>query len=100
MLKRIEKNFKPSDPNFVGQAKDPIQKIRNVFELARQLSPSIVFIDEFEIVGKARENSSIDSASKVNQFLTEMDGIIQENQGHVFVVAATNNLESIEFLQN
>jgi transitional endoplasmic reticulum ATPase len=91
-----EYKHNPSDPNFLGQVKDPIQKIRNVFELARQLSPSIIFIDEFEIIGKAREISSSDGVSKVNQFLTEMDGLIQENQGHVFVVAATNYLDSMD----
>ncbi len=91
-----EYKHNPSDPNFMGQVKDPIQKIRNVFELARQLSPSIIFIDEFEIIGKARETSSTDGVSKVNQFLAEMDGLIQENQGHVFVVAATNHLDTMD----
>lgn len=91
-----EYKHNPSDANYIGNVQDSIRKIRNIFELARQLSPCIIFIDEFEIIGKAREGATDDAVSKVNQFLTEMDGLIQENQGHVFVITATNHLDSMD----
>lgn len=91
-----EYKYDASHTNNVGRSKDSVQKIRDVFVLARQLSPCILFIDEFEIIGKARETSSTDGISKVNQFLAEMDGLIQENQGHVFVVVTTNHLDTMD----
>lgn len=68
------------------------KRVRDIFSQARADSPSIVFIDELDAVGKSRSSSNISSDSErettLNQLLVEMDGMV-ENSG-VLVMAATN----------
>jgi len=65
---------------------------RNMHELFRQArrdAPCVVFLDELDTLGQRRSTSSATMAGVVNQLLTEMDGIGNDNDG-VFVLAATN----------
>ena len=65
---------------------------RNMHELFRQArrdAPCVVFLDELDTLGQRRSTSSSTMAGVVNQLLTEMDGIGNDNDG-VFVLAATN----------
>jgi len=70
--------------------------IRKVFQRARQVSPVIVFFDEFDAVASRRgfSNGSGGSERMVNQLLTELDGI-EELKGVVFI-AATNRPDLID----
>ena len=76
--------------------------IREIFKKAKQASPSIIFLDEFESIAHARSSSSgmggqggSHSGNRVvNQLLASMDGI--ESLDGVIVVAATNRPEMID----
>lgn len=61
--------------------------IRQVFRLARQYAPSLVFMDEIDALG-VRGRGGIDAC--INQLLTEIDGFDETRDGNVFVIAATN----------
>lgn len=63
-------------------------KIRDVFTSARKYSPSIIFLDEVDAIGKRRNGGPSDSI--LNVLLTEMDGFKQDFKHPVFVLAATN----------
>ena len=68
--------------------------IREIFKKAKQASPSIIFLDEFESIAHARSSGGMDGGGTqsgnrvVNQLLASMDGI--ESLDGVIVVAATN----------
>nr|WP_261377849.1 CDC48 family AAA ATPase [Candidatus Nitrosocosmicus arcticus] len=71
--------------------------IREVFRKARQLSPCIIFFDEFDAIALRRnkEREGTDSTAKMmSQILTEMDGI--ENLDSVIVIGATNRIDLID----
>nr|ANV81028.1 hypothetical protein [uncultured Candidatus Thalassoarchaea sp.] len=80
---------------WVGESE---KAVREVFKKAKQASPSIVFLDEFEsIAGVRRDNSGGGSDAMnrvVNQLLSSMDGV--ESMEGVIVVAATNRPEMID----
>ncbi|MBU2615833.1 MAG: CDC48 family AAA ATPase [Nanoarchaeota archaeon] len=72
--------------------------IRKLFERARQVSPCIIFFDEFEsIAGKrfASESSgSQENIKVINQLLSEMDGL--EDMKGIVVIGATNRPDMID----
>ena len=73
--------------------------IREIFKKAKQASPSIIFLDEFESIAHARswrmDRGGTQSGNRVvNQLLASMDGI--ESLDGVIVVAATNRPEMID----
>lgn len=68
-------------------------RVRDLFKKAVQNSPSIIFIDEIDAIGRSRGKSAAMQANDerentLNQILTEMDGF-GTNTG-VIVMAATN----------
>ncbi|MEO8827967.1 AAA family ATPase [Lapillicoccus sp.] len=66
------------------------RNIQDVFRLARDNAPCVLFLDEVDALGQKRSmtrNSGMRTA--VNQLLTELDGAVTSNEG-VFVIAATN----------
>jgi ATP-dependent 26S proteasome regulatory subunit len=73
-------------------------RVRDMFEVARKNSPCILFIDEFDSIGKARENGimggSDENVATINQLLTELDGF-EDNEG-VLVMAATNRPTALD----
>lgn len=72
------------------QAGDEVVKdIHTVFSLARKYAPSIIFIDEIDVIAKDRIRHGGD-ATMINQLLTEMDGFETDPSRPVFVIAATN----------
>ena len=81
---------------WVGESE--IELSREIFKKAKQSSPSIIFLDEFEsIAGMRSANSSEGSDVSnrvVNQLLASMDGV--ESIDGVIVVAATNRPEMID----
>ncbi len=80
---------------WVGESE---KAVREVFKKAKQSSPSIVFLDEFESIAGIRRSSSGDGSDVmnrvVNQLLSSMDGV--EGMDGVIVVAATNRPEMID----
>ncbi|HEX9728644.1 MAG TPA: AAA family ATPase [Gemmatimonadales bacterium] len=76
---------------------DSEQKMRDMFEQARDQVPAIVFIDEIEsILGTRTGGSGGDRAATavVNTFLSEMDGL--EPNTRVFVIGATNRPDLVD----
>ena len=74
-------------------------RVRDLFKMAKSKSPSIIFIDEIDAIGRARGKSQITGANDerentLNQLLTEMDGFGTNH--HVIVVAATNRADILD----
>lgn len=64
--------------------------VRNLFELARQHKPSIVFIDEIDSLCSTRSENESESARRIKtEFLIQMQGVGKDQQG-ILVLAATN----------
>ncbi len=74
---------------YIGESE---RNIRQLFETAKKFSPSIIFIDEIDAIGKERtgSESTHHTESMLNALLTEMDGFEVNAAKPVFVVAATN----------
>ncbi|MBR6011941.1 MAG: AAA family ATPase [Methanomicrobium sp.] len=71
--------------------------VREIFDLAREKSPSILFIDEIDAFGTARTSDNSSSRSEAEiliQFLTKMDGF--DNRGNVRIMAATNRVDMLD----
>ncbi|CAH1429265.1 unnamed protein product [Lactuca virosa] len=70
-------------------------RVRELFREARKRSPSIIFIDEIDVVGGECGSSSNSKRDQtLNQLLTEMDGFVKS--ANVVVIAATNRPESLD----
>jgi cell division protease FtsH len=71
------------------------KRVHELFVAAKNNSPSIIFIDEIDAVGKERDgNRSDEREATLNQLLTEMDGF--EDSSGVIVVAATNKIDVLD----
>ncbi|NQV08258.1 AAA family ATPase, partial [Candidatus Woesearchaeota archaeon] len=71
--------------------------IKKIFKKGRQVSPSIIFLDEIDSIASARHMNTERISSgmdAVNQLLTEMDGIEEVND--LIVIAATNRPDIID----
>jgi SpoVK/Ycf46/Vps4 family AAA+-type ATPase len=66
------------------------KNLHEVFELARENTPCVLFIDEIDALGASRSDMK-QSAGRhlINQFLQELDGIDNTNEG-VLIIGATN----------
>lgn len=64
--------------------------VRNLFEMARENKPSIIFIDEIDSLCSARSDSESESARRIKtEFLVQMNGVGNDTDG-ILVLAATN----------
>ncbi|RIK14411.1 MAG: cell division protein FtsH [Acidobacteria bacterium] len=75
------------------------QRVRQLFEEARKVAPSIIFIDEIDTIGRARGGTrsmggNDEREQTLNQILTEMDGF--EGTEGVVVIAATNRADVLD----
>jgi transitional endoplasmic reticulum ATPase len=71
------------------------QRLREVFEEARENAPSIIFIDELDSIAPRREDVTGEVERRVvAQLLTMMDGL--EERGQVVVIGATNRVDAID----
>ncbi len=74
-------------------------RVRDLFKQAKEKSPSIIFIDEIDAIGRARGKNQVTGANDerentLNQLLTEMDGFTP-NSG-VIILAATNRADILD----
>jgi len=78
---------------WVGESE---KKIRDIFKKARQLAPSIVFIDEIDSITSGRTGFETNDVknSVVAQLLTEIDGI--SNLKDIIIIGATNRPDLID----
>jgi len=64
--------------------------VRNLFEMARDNKPSIIFIDEIDSLCSSRSDSESESARRIKtEFLVQMNGVGNDMDG-ILVLAATN----------
>lgn len=72
---------------YIGESE---RKLHAIFEQARANTPAVIFFDEIEALAAKRQNTREATSSKlVSQFLSELDGFSQDNQG-VLILGATN----------
>ena len=74
-------------------------RVRDLFIKAKDKSPSIIFIDEIDAIGRARgknnfTGSNDERENTLNQLLTEMDGF--GTNTNVIVIAATNRADVLD----
>jgi cell division protease FtsH len=73
-------------------------RVRDLFQLAKQSAPAIIFVDEIDAVGRARGvgmgGANDEREQTLNQILTEMDGFEQNQK--VIVMAATNRPDVLD----
>ena len=72
-------------------------RVRDLFDQAKKASPSIIFIDEIDAVGRQRGssiNSNDEREQTLNQLLVEMDGF--DVRQAVVVIAATNRPDGLD----
>ncbi|MCV6622885.1 MAG: ATP-binding protein [Cellvibrionaceae bacterium] len=78
---------------YIGESE---QKLRAVFEKARSEKPAVIFFDELEaLAGKREHGKNATHNNIVSQFLSELDGFSQANDG-ILVLASTNVPWSID----
>jgi transitional endoplasmic reticulum ATPase len=78
---------------WVGESE---KAVRMIFKKAKQVSPSIVFLDEIDAIAPKRGGHYDSGVTEriVNQLLTSMDGL--EDMENVFVIAATNRPDIVD----
>lgn len=78
----------------------PTQRVKTLFETARQNAPCIIFIDEIDSLGAQRDMGHYDAASKhhadtVNELIAQIDGFNKTDE-YICVVGATNRLHILD----
>jgi len=72
--------------------------VRDLFKMAKEKSPSIIFIDELDSIGAKRIESATSGDREVQrtlmQFLSEMDGF--DSRGNVRIIGATNRPDILD----
>jgi proteasome regulatory subunit len=72
--------------------------VRDVFQMARDKAPCIIFIDEIDALAAVRTNDGTTGSAEVNrtmmQLLAEMDGF--RARGNIKIIAATNRIDILD----
>jgi proteasome regulatory subunit len=80
---------------FIGEG---AKLVRDLFEVARQHEPAVLFIDEIDAIAAKRTDSKTSGDAEVQrtmmQLLSEMDGF--EDRGEVRIIAATNRFDMLD----
>ncbi|HIP34711.1 MAG TPA: AAA family ATPase, partial [Methanothermococcus okinawensis] len=80
---------------FIGEG---AKLVKDVFKLAREKAPSIIFIDEIDAIASRRTEALTGGDREVQrtlmQLLAEMDGF--DSRGDVKIIAATNRLDILD----
>ncbi len=72
------------------------KRIRELFDEARTLKPTIIFIDELDAIGAVSRDSGANEEYRqtLNELLCQMDGF--EDSDDIIVIAATNNAKALD----
>ncbi|MFP3872449.1 MAG: CDC48 family AAA ATPase [Candidatus Natronoplasma sp.] len=77
---------------YYGQSEE---KLRDIFEEAKDQSPSIIFVDELDSIAPKRDEVKGEVERRVvAQLLTLLDGLT--HRGEVIVIAATNRVDAVD----
>jgi transitional endoplasmic reticulum ATPase len=77
---------------FVGESEE---KLRQIFEEAKEKAPTIIFMDEIDAIAPKREEATNEVERRmVSQLLTLMDGMA--SRGQVIIIGATNRPNAID----
>src|SRR6056297_1912317 len=80
---------------FIGEG---AKLVRDLFEVARENEPAVIFIDEIDAIASKRTDSKTSGDAEVQrtmmQLLSEMDGF--EDRGDVRIIAATNRFDMLD----
>ncbi len=80
---------------FIGEG---ARLVREIFNLAKQKAPTIVFIDELDAIGSQRLQIATSGDREVQrtlmQLLSELDGF--EERGDVKIIGATNRIDILD----
>ncbi|WP_276300622.1 proteasome-activating nucleotidase Pan1 [Halorussus lipolyticus] len=80
---------------FIGEG---AKLVRDLFEVARQHEPAVLFIDEIDAIAAKRTDSKTSGDAEVQrtmmQLLSEMDGF--EDRGEIRIIAATNRFDMLD----
>jgi katanin p60 ATPase-containing subunit A1 len=67
------------------------QRISALFDVAREMTPAVVFLDEIDALTQARGGSSDATSRRVlNTLLAELDGLGDDSDGFLLVLGSTN----------
>lgn len=72
------------------------KRVRDLFKIAREQAPCIIFIDEIDAIGTDRNSNKGTSENEqtINALLQEMDGFT--GREGIFVIAATNRADKLD----
>lgn len=72
------------------------KRVRELFKIAKQSAPCIIFIDEIDAIGCDRDNikGTSENEQTINALLQEMDGF--SSRDGVFIIAATNRADKLD----
>jgi proteasome regulatory subunit len=80
---------------FIGEG---AKLVRDLFEVARNHEPAVIFIDEIDAIAAKRTESKTSGDAEVQrtmmQLLSEMDGF--EERGEIRIIAATNRFDMLD----
>ncbi|MFB6134545.1 MAG: proteasome-activating nucleotidase [Halanaeroarchaeum sp.] len=80
---------------FIGEG---AKLVRDLFQVAREHEPAVVFIDEIDAIASKRTDSKTSGDAEVQrtmmQLLSEMDGF--DERGDVRIIAATNRFDMLD----
>lgn len=72
------------------------KRVRDVFKIAREKAPCVLFFDEIDSIGIKRDSNkgSSENEQTINALLQEMDGF--SGRDGVFIIAATNRADKLD----
>ncbi|WP_135821322.1 proteasome-activating nucleotidase Pan2 [Halostella litorea] len=80
---------------FIGEGS---RLVRDLFELAAERQPAIIFVDEIDAIAAKRTESKTSGDAEVQrtmmQLLSEMDGF--DDRGNIRIIAATNRFDMLD----
>ncbi len=96
LISKILMNQSPGVTCLVAHARGlPVGKyISDLYEIARDLMPSMVFLEDIDLIGEDRRRSRHETGPTLSTLLSHLDGV--EDCGEVVTIATTNFLTDID----